>query len=115
MGSGIYFPLSALLFSILLLFLLVFKKHLITIETKLYSLLVISNFFCLITELLCTFAAYIYDKNVFVADIILKSYLFFIIMWVYIFTIYIIYISLDKKILVIYINFGSLFCLLLLV
>ena len=43
MGSGIYFPLSALLFSILLVGLTFFKKHIKTIETKLYFLLVVSN------------------------------------------------------------------------
>ena len=90
MGSGIYFPLSALLFSILLVGLTFFKKHIKTIETKLYSLLVVSNFIGLIVELLCTYASYIHDSNLLLSNFILKLYLICITSWVYIFTIYII-------------------------
>ena len=97
MGSGIYFPLSALLFSFLLVGLTFFKKHIKTVETKLYSLLVLSNSLGLFVELLCTYASYIYDKNVVLANFILKLYLTFITAWVYIFTIYIIYISVDNE------------------
>ena len=68
MGSGIYFPLSALLFSFLLVGLTFFKKHIKTVETKLYSLLVLSNSLGLFVELLCTYASYIYDKNVVLAN-----------------------------------------------
>ena len=97
MGSGIYFPLSALLFSFLLVGLTFFKKHIKTVETKLYSLLVLSNSLGLFVELLCTYASYIYDKNIVLANFILKLYLTFITAWVYIFTIYIIYISVDNE------------------
>ena len=75
MGSGIYFPLSALLFSFLLVGLTFFKKHIKIVETKLYSLLVLSNSLGLFVELLCTYASYIYDKNVVLANFILKLYL----------------------------------------
>ena len=97
MGSGIYFPLSALLFSILLVGLTFFKKHIKTIETKLYSLLVVSNFIGLIVELLCTYASYIHDSNLLLSNFILKLYLICITSWVYIFTIYIIYISIEIR------------------
>ena len=97
MGSGVYFPLSALLFSILLVGLTFFKKHIKTIETKLYSLLVLTNFLGLIVELLCTYASFIYNKNIILANLILKLYLVLILLWDYIFTIYIIYISVDNK------------------
>ena len=97
MGSGIYFPLSALLFSILLVGLTFFKKHIKTIETKLYSLLVVSNFIGLIVELLCTYASYIHDSNLVLSNFILKLYLICITSWVYIFTIYIIYISIEIR------------------
>ena len=97
MGSGIYFPLSALLFSFLLVGLTFFKKHIKTVETKLYSLLVLSNSLGLFVELLCTYASYIYDKNVVLANFILKLYLTFITACVYIFTIYILYISVDNE------------------
>ena len=97
MGSGIYFPLSSLLFSILLVGLTFFKKHIKTIETKLYSLLVVSNFIGLIVELLCTYASYIHDSNLVLSNFILKLYLICITSWVYIFTIYIIYISIEIR------------------
>lgn len=97
MGSGIYFPLSAVLFSLLLIGLTFFKKHIKTVETKLYSLLVISNFFGLVIELLCTYASYIHNSNLLLSNFILKLYLLCITAWVYIFTFYIIYISVDLK------------------
>ena len=97
MGSGIYFPLLALLFSLLLVCLIFFKKHIKTVETKLYSFLVLSNFFGLIVELLCTYASYIHGTNLLLSNFILKLYLFFITLWVYLFTFYIIYISVDNK------------------
>ena len=97
MWSGIYFPLLALLFSLLLVCLIFFKKHIKTVETKLYSFLVLSNFFGLIVELLCTYASYIHGTNLLLSNFILKLYLFFITLWVYLFTFYIIYISVDNK------------------
>ena len=97
MGSGIYFPLLALLFSLLLVCLIFFKKHIKTVETKLYSFLVLSNFLGLIVELLCTYASYIHGTNLLLSNFILKLYLFFITLWVYLFTFYIIYISVDNK------------------
>ena len=93
MGSGIFFPLCALLFSLLQVSLITLKKHVKTTETKLYKFLVISNFIGIIIELLCTYAAYIYYQNMLLSKIILKLYLVCIITWVYIFTIYIIFIS----------------------
>ena len=97
MGTGVYFPLSALTFSIILIILLVFKKHIKTMETKLYSTLVITNFIGLIIELLCTVAAYFYYDYTFIANIILKLYLAYLITWAIVFTIYVYYISSDNK------------------
>jgi len=93
MGSGIFFPLCALLFSLLLVIIFFTKKHIKTFETKLYGFLIISNFVALNVELLCTFAATIYDSNKLLADIILKSYLACILTWAFVFTMYIFYIS----------------------
>ena len=58
MGSGIFFPVCALFVSILILTMLCYRKHINTIETRLYSWLVSTNFLGLIIELCCTLAAY---------------------------------------------------------
>ncbi len=97
MGTSIYFPLSAVLFSILLLISFFGKKHLKTEETKIFGHLIITNFCGLIIELLCTYAAYIYDSNKVLADIILKSYLIYLITWCVLFTVYIFYISYKNR------------------
>lgn len=97
MSTGIYFPASALLFSVLIIFLFFLKPHIQTAETKLYGLLIVTNFFGLIIELMCTVAAYIKDTYPIISMIILKLYLIYIITWALIFTIYIYYISTSKK------------------
>lgn len=97
MGSGIFFPLCALLFSLLLVIIFFTKKHIKTFETKLYGFLILTNFVALNVELLCTYAATIYESNKFLADFILKSYLACILTWAFMFTIYIVYISHPEK------------------
>ena len=86
MGSGIFFPLCALLFSLLLVIIFFTKKHIKTFETKLYGFLILTNFVALNVELLCTYAATIYESNKFLADFILKSYLACILTWAFMFT-----------------------------
>lgn len=97
MGSGIYFPLSAVPFSILLIVLCFSKKTINSKETKIYKYLVIVNFIGLILELLCTYASYIHIPNPMLSDIILKSYLVYNVIWTYILTIYVYYISKFKS------------------
>ena len=97
MGTGIYLPISALLFSILIMLLFFVKGHINTFETKLYGVLIITNFVGLILEILCTVGSLIYDSNRIVADFILKSYLLYLIAWALLFTVYVFYISHDKK------------------
>lgn len=107
MNTGIYFPLSALLFSILLLISFFSKKHIKTTETTLFSILIVTNFLGLIIELLCTFAAYIHDDFTILSDFILKLYLVYIITWAGLFTVYVYHTTgpekqkLNKKVLMI--------------
>lgn len=93
MGSGIYFPLSAIPFSIVLIVLIYAKKTVISRETRIYKCLVIINFIGLVLELLCTYASFIRGTNPILSDIILKSYLVYNVVWTYILTIYVCYIS----------------------
>ena len=97
MGSGIYFPTCAVLFSVLTLILFFGKKHISTVETKIYGFLLIFNFIGLIVELLCTYAAMISKNHEILGDLILKSYLFYNILWVLVLTIYVLYISLKRE------------------
>lgn len=93
MGSSIYFPLSAIPFSILLIVLCFSKKTVNSVETKIYKYLVLVNFVGLILELLCTYASLISSSNVILSDFILKSYLLYNIVWTYILTAYVYYVS----------------------
>ena len=93
MGTGIYLPLSALLFSVLIMLMFFVKGHINTFETKLYGVLIITNFIGLILELLCTVGALIYDSNRILADFLLKSYLLYLVAWALLFTVYVFYIS----------------------
>ena len=97
MGTGIYFPISALLFSLLIMLLFFLKEHINTMETKLYGAIVITNFLGLIIEILCTLASKIYETNKLFADLILKLYLVYLVTWALIFTIYIILISFNNN------------------
>jgi len=97
MGTGIYFPISALLFSILMLILFFTKKTIKSTETKLYKYLLITNFFGLILELLCTVAALISNTLPLISDFILKSYLVYNTLWTLILTIYVYYVSSSKN------------------
>ena len=70
MGSGIFFPLCALPFSILIILLFYIKGHVKSKETTLYQVLIISNFLGIIIELLCTFASKIYNTNLLLSNFI---------------------------------------------
>ena len=89
MGSGIFFPLCALPFSLSIIILFYVKGHARSKETKIYSVLIISNFLGLIIELLCTYASMIYSRYPVVSIAIYKLYLFYIILWISTFVYYI--------------------------
>lgn len=95
MGSGIFFPLCALPFSILIILLFYIKGHVKSKETTLYQVLIISNFLGIIIELLCTFASKIYNTNLLLSNFIYKSYLLYLIIWISTFAYYIF--SISKK------------------
>ncbi|MDO5556458.1 MAG: ATP-binding protein [Clostridia bacterium] len=100
MGSGLFFPLSAILFSVLILLLFYLKKHIETPETKMYGVLIIVNFFGLLIEIACSLAAKIYVDYTIISNIILKLYLVSIITWAFVFTIYIYYISHERELVI---------------
>ena len=93
MGSGIYFPVCSLFYSILLI-IRCFKKE--NVNSKILKALVLTNFVGLIVEVMCTFAAYNIDKLPILSNFILKFYLVCLITWIILFTMYISNISETK-------------------
>ena len=91
MNTGIYFPLSAVLFSILLIFIYFSKDKIDTEETHVYGWLIIVNFFSLVIELLCSWASIVYITYPVLANCIYKSYLVSLILWISIFVHYVYY------------------------
>ncbi len=98
MSSGIFFPLCAMPFSILMIIIFFKKGYIKNSETKIYKILLILNYFGLLIEMLCTLAALIYNKYSIFSNFILKSYLIYLQIWTLLFTIYIYNISSEKKI-----------------
>ena len=96
-GSGIFFPISALPIIIIIIVIFNFKGHVKNEETKIYNYLIISNFIGLILEILCSFACRYYTIYEFISLFILKSYLVYLIIWTALFTKYIYRISYQIK------------------
>ena len=91
MTTGLFFPTCALCFSILLNIVYFSKRRLKNVENKLYQFLVISNLFALLFEYACTFVSLNYIP--FFSDLVLKTYLFHLLVWIGTFSIYMIYIT----------------------
>lgn len=97
MGSGIFFPLCALPFSILVIIIFYIKGHINTKETKIYEVLIISNLIGILIELSCTSASRIYSRYPFISNLNYKAYLLYIIVWISTFAYYIFSISREKE------------------
>lgn len=97
MGTGVLFPICAIPFSLLVIVLFLKKGHVNNSETKIYQILIVSNFIGLIIEILCTYASMIYNQLPFISNFIYKSYLVYLITWTALFTIYIHIISRKKQ------------------
>lgn len=93
MGSGMFFPISALPIIIIIILTFNLKKHIKTTETKIYNMLIITNFIGLIIELCCNLACKYHESNEVLSLFVLKSYLVYLIIWTAIFTSYIFRIS----------------------
>ena len=96
MGSGIFFPISALPIILIVIIIFNIKGYVKTHETKLYNLLIITNLIGLIIEILCSWACLIHENHVFLSNFILKSYLVYLLSWTALFTIYVVRVSFDN-------------------
>ncbi len=93
MGSGIFFPLAAIPFILIIIYFFYAKGHIKNDETKTYSFLIILNLIGLIVELFCSYACDIYYEHTLISELILKSYLVYLISWTIMFTCYVYTIS----------------------
>ena len=97
MGSGIFFPICAIPFSILIIVLFFKKGHIENTETKIYKILILLNLIGLIFEILCTVGSLIYNNHPHISNIIYKTYLAYLLSWTCLFTYYIYKISNPEK------------------
>ena len=95
MGSNIL-TYGSLLYSIMLVIIILFKKRINTIENKIYSWLVISNFFGLLLAILCYFTVKNNDIIPMINYYISRFYLTYLIVFIFLFFLYIISILYPK-------------------
>ena len=96
MGTGILFPCCAIPFSLLIIFMFFYKGHISSKETKIFELLIISNFVGLIIEILCSVVTVYFLDYKFLCEFIYKLYLFYLIFWASTFTYYVYCVTKNK-------------------
>lgn len=97
MGTGILFPVCAIPFSILIIFLFFKKGYIKNEETKIYRYLIVSNLIGLILEILCSYASFYYNVSPFFSNLIYKTYLVYLLIWTSLITLYVVRISTDHN------------------
>lgn len=97
MGSGLFFPISALPIIMIVITIFYVRGHIENEETKVFNLMIISNFVGLVIEILCALACRTYGDYPFISSLMLKTYLAYLIVWTALFTIYIYRISFERK------------------
>ena len=93
--SSTYFQICSLVYSLLLIIIYFSKKRINNLENKIFSSLIIVNFIGIIIDIISTFLAII-DFNIVVVIIFCKLYLFYLVVWLSIMTMYILVISLKE-------------------
>ncbi len=99
MENGIFFSIISLFYCVMITCIYFFKKKVKNIENRIYSKLLVTNLFGLIIEVFpATYASRVLvDTNYSLAIIILKLILVYFVVWISIFTDYVIYISLENR------------------
>ena len=95
MSSGLFFPITSLFFSILLIVIYFSKERIDNFENHLYKYLIVMNFISLIFEFICTHFSYHYMPVV--STLVLKIYLVILLSWITVLTIYMLYVVRGKK------------------
>ena len=93
---GIGFIVSGLCVSILINLIYFTKKRVKNFETTLYGYLIIVNLLGLLLELCCTIVYFIDNSPTVIRDILVKTYMVFLIGWAILFMYYVLIISCEK-------------------
>ena len=99
--SNNFFTICSFFYSLMLTIIYFRRKNIKTLETKIYSKLVLTNFFNVIFAILCAFTISIKDNILFLNDFVGKTLLLLFFLWETIFSFYLIAITSndDKKVL----------------
>ena len=84
-----YFILCTMIFSIALNIIYFSKKHVVSGETKIFSILLVLNFFGLLLEFLCALVGHFLPPDILLSHIMTKVYLLYLITFVLYMTLYI--------------------------
>lgn len=79
----------SIVYSIILNIVYFAKSHLVSGETKIYSIILKLNLFGLINELLCAFVVITFDSNLFFVKLLTKFYMTYLLSFLFFMTIYI--------------------------
>lgn len=98
--SNNFFTICSFFYSLMLTIIYFRRKNVRTLETKIYSKLVLTNFFNVIFAILCAFTISIKDNILFLNDFVGKTLLLLFFLWETIFSFYLIVITSnnDKKV-----------------
>ena len=83
------FIICSLVFSIVLSFIYFSKRHVNSSETKIFSILLVTNLIGLISELLCTIIGYTFPPDSSTAHVFTKIYLVYLLTFMFFMTLYI--------------------------
>ena len=92
MNYNMFFTITSLFYSILLIAVYFSKKRLNNFENKIYSLLIITNLFGILIEISSVFI-FLYTDNVVLNYLVPRFILIYFVSWLLLFMVYVIYIS----------------------
>ena len=91
--TSLFLSISSFFYITLLIIVYFSKKRIDTLENKIYKFLLWISVFGALFEILCFPAAHFYGEYTNISMVILKGYLFYLIIWMLLFTFYVISIS----------------------
>lgn len=97
MGNSIYFQVCSIFYIVLLICIYLSKKRVNTVENRMFIVLAIINFFGLILDVFSIFTIMYMDEYPILNFIITKSYLLYLLTWMFLFTLYTFVITIRSK------------------
>lgn len=93
MNSSMYFQVASIFYAILLVVVYFSKQRLNTLENKIYKALIVINLFSLVTDILSIITITHMDVIPITNYIVTRMYLAFALLWIFVFTLYIVVIA----------------------